>query len=776
MDEMEFSDDFNTIINRTGSTEEFRQILMFDNRFPEQDYYDLIPELKRISLQGTFIEQTLLQDLRKSLATITDILTFFRKKEEGIYPLLKELVQNVIIDRNIIRAIDKIVDDRGNIRDEASPELSDIRKRLKSLSRSVEKQIRQYLVTAKKEGWAEDGVEPTVRNGRSVLPILATHKRKIRGFIHDESSSVQTVYLEPAEVLETNNEIRELELAERREIIRILTRFTDEIRPSLPELTHAFHVLGIIDFIRAKTLFAIKTESHLPIIRNENLIDWKNAIHPLLFLSHKAQKKEIVPQDITLSAENRILVISGPNAGGKSVCLKMTGLLQYMLQCGLLIPVKETSEAGIFRNIFIEIGDEQSLENDLSTYSSHLMNMKFFTENADKETLFLIDEFGAGTEPQSGGAIAEAVLENLNDKKAYGIVTTHYSNLKMMPASHNGMINGAMLFDVKQMKPLYKLKTGKPGSSFAFEIAGIIRLPQAIIDKASSLLDSSRLEYEKQLQQLENDKEEIERKTKEIKVADDTLAEIIEKYTKLYEDTSNRRDNILSEARAEAKKLIEDANKTIERTILEIKSSQAEKEKTKEVRKELEDFAEAIPQPLPIKPVIQKKPAKNKQEKEEIPVDYTPIALGDTVRMKETGVLGEVVKMSGKKVTVNYGSMQVLTELGKIEKISAKKFKAESKRPSYGRFIDELNEKRLNFKPMIDFRGKRAEEVLRELQTFIDDAGLVGSKELSILHGKGFGILRKVIREYLSGRKDVENFNDEHVERGGAGITIVKLR
>jgi len=777
-DEMSFSEDHSVVIRETGLTEEFRQILLFDNRFPEQDYYDLIPEFKRIRLTGTFIEQSLLQDLKKSLSTILEILVFFRKKEEGVYPLLQELIKDVVVNKSILKAIEKIIDDRGNIRDEASEELSVIRKRLRLLNRNVERQIRQYLATAKKEGWADEGVEPTIRDGRSVLPILANHKRKIKGFIHDESSTGQTVYIEPAEVLETNNEIRELELAEKREIIRILTKFTDELRPSLPELTHAYHVLGNIDFIRAKTLFAIRTDSHLPVIRNETMLDWKNAWHPLLYLSHKAQHKEIIAQDITLDNGKRILVISGPNAGGKSVCLKMTGLLQYMLQCGMLIPVKETSEAGIFRNIFIEIGDEQSLENDLSTYSSHLLNMKYFVENADQETLFLIDEFGAGTEPQSGGAIAEAVLENLNDKSAFGIITTHYSNLKVMPSIHDGMVSGAMLFDVKQMKPLFKLKMGKPGSSFAFEIAGIIGLPGQIIEKASSKLDSSRLEYEKQLQQLETDKEEISAKEKAMKVADDLLAEVIDKYTKLYEETVSQRDHIINEARSEAKLLLENTNKTIERTIHEIRNSQADKEKTKEARKELEVFAEKIPEPVPVKTIPKSKPPRNKTVIPGMLIDNSPINTGDTVRMKDTGTLGEVLKIAGDKVTLTFGSMQVITGMDKIEKISGKgkNLFPEKRNPTHSRIIDELNQKKINFKPNIDFRGKRAEEVLNELQAYIDEAVLIGARDLSILHGKGFGILRKVIREYLHSREDVESFQDEHIERGGSGITIVKLR
>ena len=778
VDQMTFSDDYQVIIRQTGLTEEFRQILLFDNRFPEQDYYDLIPEFQRIRLAGSYIVQALLQDLKKSLTTILEICAFFRKKEEGTYPLLKELVEDVAIDKNIIKTIEKIIDDRGNIRDEASGELSNIRKRFKSLSRNVERQIRQYLITAKREGWADEGVEPTIRNGRSVLPILSTHKRKIRGFIHDESSTGQTVYIEPAEVLDTNNEIRELELAEKREIIRILVKFTDELRPSLPELTRAYGVLGTIDFIRAKTLFAIQTDSHLPVIRNETVVDWKNALHPLLYLSHKAQRKETVAQDIMLDVEKHILIISGPNAGGKSVCLKMTGLLQYMLQCGMLIPVKETSEAGIFRNIFIEIGDEQSLENDLSTYSSHLLNMKIFAENADNETLFLIDEFGSGTEPQSGGAIAEAVLENLNEKKAFGMITTHYSNLKVMTATHMGMISGAMMFDVKKMKPLYKLKTGKPGSSFAFEIAGIIGLPGKIIEKATSMLDSSRLEYEKQLQQLDTDKEEIAAKEQELKVADELLAEVIGKYTKLYEETINQRDHIINEARAEAKLLIENTNKTIERTILEIRTSQADKEKTKEVRKELEDFAIKIPEPVVVRIIPENKPAKHKKEKQYLLIDSSPVCTGDTVRMKDSGTLGEVVKIYGNKITLMFGSMQVITALDKIEKISdqGKKLLPEKRNHTYSRIIDELNQKKINFRPMVDYRGKRAEEVLNELQAFIDEAVLVGARDLSILHGKGFGILRKVIREYLNSREDVESFQDEQIERGGSGITIVKLR
>lgn len=779
VDEMSFSDDYTTVIRRISEVEEFRQILLFGSRFPDQDYFDMLPELLRIKLPGTFIEPEQLMNLKKSYFTIGEILGYFKRKENDKYPVLESITTDVSFDKGLVTRIEKIIDDKGHIRDDASVDLAAIRRRLKSLNRSIEKQIRHFLVLAKKEGWVEEGVEPTIRNGRSVLPVPAVHKRKIRGFIHDESATGQTVYIEPAEVLDANNEIRELEIAGKREIIKILTRFTDSIRVNLSEIIAAYGMLGIFDFIRAKALFAVKTYSLMPSVRNESFIGWLDALHPLLYLSHKSQGKDVVSQNIRLDSSERIMVISGPNAGGKSVCLKMTGLLQYMLQCGMLIPVKDTSEAGLFNQIFIEIGDEQSLENDLSTYSSHLLNLRYFVENANPGTLFLIDELGAGTEPQSGGAIAEAVLEKLNEKKAMGLVTTHYSNLKVMPSEHEGMISAAMLFDVKKLKPLYKLKTGLPGSSFAFEIAGLTGLPGEIIQKATSLLDSSRVEYEKQLQLLENEKEEVKTKMQGINVADDLLSEVFAKYERMYEEIRDRKEHILNEARKEARELIESSNRIIERTIQEIRISQAEKEKTKAVRKELEEFAAAIPEPLHLKPVMEKKSRKKTAMEKPPDVIQGPVLVGDVVRVKDTGALGEVVKVAENKISVDFGSVQLLTTRDKIEKVSARKTslpQEENRSLAHMQFIDELNRKKLNFNPRIDLRGKRVEESLAEIREFIDDASLLGLKELSILHGKGYGILRKVIREYLAGREEVESFNDEHPERGGAGITLVYLR
>lgn len=779
VDEMSFSHDYNAVIRMTSEVEEFRQILLFGSRFPEQDYFDMIPELQRVKLPGTFIEPDQLMNLKKSYFTIGEILGYFKRKENDKYPVLESITAEVSFDKGLIKRIEKIMDDKCHIHDDASVDLAAIRSRLKSLNRSIERQIRHYLVLAKKEGWVEEGVEPTIRNGRSVIPIQAVHKRKIRGFIHDESATGQTVYIEPADVLDANNEIRELEIAEKREIIKILTRFTDSIRVNLSEIIAAYGMLGAFDFIRAKALFAVKTKSLMPSVRNEPFIEWLDAMHPLLYLSHKSQGKEVVSQHIRLDNSKRIMIISGPNAGGKSVCLKMTGLLQYMLQCGMLIPVKETSEAGIFQNIFIEIGDEQSLENDLSTYSSHLLNLRYFIENANPSTLFLIDELGAGTEPQSGGAIAEAVLEKLNEKRAMGFVTTHYSNLKVMPSDHDGMISAAMLFDVKKLKPLYKLKTGLPGSSFAFEIAGLTGLPADVIKKATSLLDSSRVEYEKQLQLLENEKEEFRAKMQGINLADDLLSEVIAKYDSMYEEIKDRKDYILNEARKEARELIENTNSIIERTIHEIRISQAEKDKTKAVRKELEEFAATLPGPLPLKPLADKKTRKKVAIEKQLEVIQGPVSVGDMVRVKDTGALGEVVKVAENKISVDFGSVQLLTTPDKIEKVSANKnslAQKEKRSVAHMQFIDEMNRKKLNFNPKIDLRGKRVEEALSEIREFIDDAALLGIKELSILHGKGYGILRKVIREYLAGREEVVSYNDEHPERGGAGITLVCLR
>jgi DNA mismatch repair protein MutS2 len=781
VDEIIFSCDFEQISRLIKQTEEFRQVCLFDENFPTSFYFDLTTELSRAAIEGTYIETESLFDLLRSLKTIKSILNFFKKKEEGIYPELREIAAEVLVDNAIIKNAEVILDDKGKIRDSASPELQKIRKDLISKQSSISKKMNTILRHVKKQGWMPEDAELTVRNGRMVIPVLATHKRKFQGFVHDESATGHTVFIEPAEIFETNNEIRELEYAEKREIIKILIDFTDFIRPHLEDLKNAYFFLGNIDFIRAKALFAIKINAVNPAMFNETIIDWNKAFHPLLYLACKQQKKHIEPLNVRLDGKSRILVISGPNAGGKSVCLKTLGLLQYMWQCGLLVPMSAQSEMGIFENIFIDIGDEQSLENDLSTYSSHLLNMKYFLQHASDKTLFLIDEFGSGTEPQLGGAIAESILEKLNENKSFGLITTHYSNLKIFADNNEGVINAAMLFDSGKMEPLFILKTGKPGSSYAFEIAEKTGLPKELLSIASTKAGVKQLNYDKQLQQLEVLKLQLDEKQSSLEAADTLLSETIQKYTLLTEEIENTKKGIIQQATTEARALLDQTNKVIENTIREIKESDADKEKTKLAREKLELHSEKIHSEISETPLIKHEVKQKKKEKaavSKIEIVNTPIEKGDYVRIIGQSAIGEVMGISEKEVFVVFGSVYVKSELKKLEKINVNQSAEEIKQQKgfYRKIEIDLNEKLTKFKSSIDVRGMRAEEVRNTIQHFIDEAVLLNVPSVSILHGKGNGVLRNVIREYLQTASEVKQFRDEVLERGGHGITLVFFR
>ncbi|MBC8487671.1 MAG: Smr/MutS family protein [Bacteroidetes bacterium] len=772
VDKIRFFSDFNLINKSLSQAEEFRLLLLEDSGFPAQDYFDLTPELQRIKIEGTYIEKDTLFDLKSSLITITDSIEYINKLDALRFPNLKQLTVNIGVEKIIILRIKKIIDKKGNIKDTASQKLLEIRKELIRKQSSIDKNINQSLKAAKRSGWVADDAEVTIRNGRMVIPMAAAYKRKIRGFIHDESATGQTVYLEPEEIFDINNEIRELENAERREIIQVLKNFTDFIRPQIPELLEAYRFLGLIDFIRAKAKFAIKINALKPDLSDQTLIDWKSATHPLLYLSHLKQQKPVVPLDIRLNEKQKILVISGPNAGGKSVCLKTIGLLQYMVQCGLLIPVKEGSATGIFKKLFIDIGDEQSLENDLSTYSSHLLNMKHFVLQADKNTLFLIDEFGTGTEPQLGGSIAEAVLERLNEKKAFGVVTTHYSNLKLLANEGNKIVNGAMLFDTKAMQPLYQLKIGKPGSSFAFEIARKIGFPKYILKNAGEKTGKKQLNFDEQLQQLEIEKKELEKKQQEFRIADDFLSEMIDKYDKLTKQVEATKDKITEDARKEAHELIESSNKLIENTIRQIKESQAEKEKTKKLRKELKEKGERIKAEIEAKA---KEEVVAKDSDDIAKKDKVPVIVGDFVSIVDQDVTGEVIEIKDEDVVITFNSVTFRTTLDKLKKVSVReagKLKARNRKTGYS---DILNEKMANFNLQVDIRGERGEEALSIVKQYINDAILLNISEVKILHGKGYGILRTLIHDYLRSIPEIKSFKDEHIERGGHGITIVRF-
>jgi DNA mismatch repair protein MutS2 len=776
--QIQFQDDLEIIERQIDETIEFCGILATGSGFPAQDYFDLREELKRIRVEGAFITQEMMFDLRSSLMTMTAIVKFIKSYKETDIPSIRNIMEGIQIEPWILKKLEGIIDDRGMIRDNASVDLADLRKKIAQKENALNRKIAQNLKIAKQQGWVARDAEVALRDGRQVIPVSASHKRQIQGLIVDESATGQTVYIEPTEALAISNEMRELKGAEKREIIRILKHFTDDIRPELPALLQNYEVLGKIDFVRSKARLALQINGNKPKLNHSPELDWQEAIHPLLYISHMKQKKNVVPLSIKLSRENRILVISGPNAGGKSVCLKTVGLLQYMVQCGFPIPVGDGSTSGVFKNLFIDIGDEQSLENDLSTYSSHLLNMKNLVINGDAETLFLIDEFGTGTEPRLGGAIAETTLEKLNEKKCFGVVTTHYSNLKLLAKKGNGIINGAMLFDAKKMEPLYQLSMGKPGSSFAFEIARKIGFPEELLDNAEIKTGKKQLDFDEQLQQLDLEKRELDKKKQEFSVADSFLSELIEKYENLKNDLESKKRKIIEDAQEEAFSLLQSSNRMIEQTIREIREAQADKKKTMELRKALWVEKEKIKKARKTKtPAKKEKEAKHGLKKAK-PAD-TKIRTGDTVRIPGQDIKGEVLSISGDEVVLGFNSISFRTQLDKVEKIPVKENqKQTSKRKSegYSGIADRLNAKMANFSFQLDVRGMRGEEAVEKLRNYIDDASMLNISEVKILHGKGHGILRTLVHDYLRTLPEIKTFRDEHIERGGHGITIVILK
>ena len=778
---MRLSSNFIKIQSLLEQTEEFRQILLSGENHPASNYFDPFTIFERIKLEGTFAEPDELGEIRASLITIQEMIRFLEKKkneEQYKYPLLKQLAENISVDPAILNEINRILDEKNQIRNNASKELSEIRRRKAELENQASRRINQLFSQAKKEGWVAGDSELALRNGRLVIPVPVAFKRKLKGFVHDQSSTGQTAFLEPEEVFETNNEIRQLELDERREIVRILKDFADFLRPYLPGLKDAYQFLGKIDFIRAKAKVAIEMDAQKPRLVNKPVLKWIKAKHPLLWLSYKKQKKHVEPLNIDLNEQQRIIVISGPNAGGKSVCLKTVGLLQYMLQCGLLVPMIDYSEAGIFREIFIDIGDEQSLENDLSTYSSHLANMKFFLQNCYEKSLFLIDEFGAGTEPRIGGAIAEAILNELSEKKAYGVITTHYANLKVLAGKKEGIVNGSMLFDTQQMKPLYSLKTGTPGSSFAFEIARTMGIPSPILQNAEKIAGEEHVDFDRQLQDLELKKIEVEQKEKQLKSGDSFLSEMIDKYQKLNSELEQRKNEILNEARRDAKKILAESNRMIEKTIKEIRETSADKETTKKLREELDQFSK-LQQVGESKPGQESRSQKKKKQKS-VPVlpvletEEGPILKGDFVRIIGQETTGEVMETDQKNAMVAFGSILMKTPLAKLEKLSRQSVK-KLVRTTKVKYDFDINEKATEFNPNLDVRGNKADQALMKARRFVDDAVLLGIKNLKIVHGTGDGILREALRDYLKTLPEVKRARDEHPDRGGSGCTLIEL-
>ena len=788
--EMSYSADFNAINEQLQQTEEFIRILQGDKEFPANYFFDVRYSLRRIRPEGTWMDEKELFDLKRSLQTINDMVRFFQTEpdEDPEYPMLTALAGNAFVFPQLTGKIDTILDKFGKIKDNASPELMKIRKEITITMSGISRSLQSILRSAQSEGVVDKDVTPTIRDGRLMIPVAPAFKRKIRGIVHDESASGKTVFIEPEIVVEANNRIRELEGEERREIIRILTDFTNIIRPMVPDILQSYEFMGEIDFIQAKAIFSQNIKAIRPILEDKQQVDWARAIHPLLFLSLQKQEKQVVPLDISLNEEKRILIISGPNAGGKSVCLKTVGLLQYMLQCGLLIPIHESSRTGIFSNIFIDIGDEQSIENDLSTYSSHLTNMKYFVKNCNDKTIILIDEFGSGTEPQIGGAIAEALLDRFNRNHSYGVITTHYQNLKHFAEDTQGIVNGAMLYDRHLMQPLFKLSIGNPGSSFAVEIARKIGLPEDVIADASQKVGSDYINMDKYLQDIVRDKRYWESKRQNVRQQEKKLEDIIARYELDLDAVNKQRKEIIREAKSEAQRVLSEANARIENTIREIKEAQAEKEKTRLARQALETFKTSVYQTEETDDKIAKKMAKLQERKERKKQKQSPnvpnpvfnkeiIEVGDNVRLKGQTSAGTVLEVNGKQVLVAFGMIKSSLKLEQLEKVSKGQIKKEIQKSTFisSQTTDEMHEKKINFKQEIDVRGMRGDEALQAVTYFIDDAIQVGAGRVRILHGTGTGILRQLIRDYLRSIPGIHHFQDEHVQFGGAGITVVEL-
>jgi DNA mismatch repair protein MutS2 len=792
VDSIEFIGDYEQLSHILSATYEFQQILVFEDFFPSEHYYKISDCLNKIRIEGTFPEVQEVFDLKRSLETVKTILNFFKSKDSAKYPVLQSMCGSVKTYPYVLDAADRIIDKRGVVKDNASPRLKEIRAELIGKSIHVTKRLNAILKQAQSDGIVDSDTSVSVRNGRGVIPVSSYDKRKIKGLIHDQSASGKTVFIEPEEIVEINNDIVELEYEEKREIVRILTAFADNVRPYIEDLLESNLFLGEIDFIRSKALLGNHFHSIKPVIVNNPFLSWRGAIHPLLALTlEKFAGRKVVPLEIVLNEKDRILLISGPNAGGKSVCLKTVGLLQYMLQCGLTIPVAEGSETGIFKNILIDIGDEQSIDNDLSTYSSHLINMKYFIKNGNDKTLILIDEFGTGTEPMLGGSIAEAILGELNRKHVYGVITTHYTNLKHFASLTEGIVNGAMAFDNHLMQPLFQLTIGKPGSSFAFEIARKIGLPEEILEEASGKAGVKNINYDRHLKDIARDKRYWETKRQSIRQQEKRLEELMAEYEKELSGAKTLRKEIITKAKDDAQQLLRESNRMIETTIRQIKESQAEKEKTKDIRQQLEEFKNVVDEETkPIETVSEEKIAsldsrakKIRLEPEPVKAKHIPDTIkvqplkpGDAVKMIDTQAAGEIIEIKDKMVQVETGSLRFFVPIDKIERITRADLKKSLRSNQVYRENDPgIVQRNINFKPEIDIRGVRGEEAINQVRDLIDNALIVQHRNLRILHGKGNGILRQLVRQYLATVDVVKTFRDEHVEFGGAGITVVEM-
>ena len=788
------------IMFRLRLTDEMRLICLFEDSFPAGGYLDTKEFLLPLQGEGTTIDLPSLRLLRTSLDTLRCILAFFQDCKDDLYPTLRQISASVAYEAEIARRIEHILDRTGDVRDSASPALGEIRRSLKAKEGQVSRRINAILGAAKGEGLVDTDAEVVVREGRVLIPVPAGAKKKLPGIVFDESASGKTAFVEPLEIIELGNQIRELQFEEQREIARILYEFTEFLRPYLGGLVAASEYLGEIDFIRAKALVALDMIAGMPILSENGELNLRRARHPLLEASLRREKKEIVPLTLSLTKDKHILLISGPNAGGKSVCLKTVGLLQYMFQWGMLIPTSEVSEMMIFDSIFIDIGDNQSLENDLSTYSSHLQNMREILTHATASSLVLIDEFGSGTEPAAGGAIAEAVLSRLDEMGVYGVITTHYTNLKLYADKSSGVVNGAMLFDGAAIKPLFQLQQGMPGNSFAFELARKMGLPSEVVKDAEERAGSEFVNIERNLRQIARSRRVLDEKLARIKSTDKTLESLTDKYQKELGEVKALKKSVLEEARREAQEIIAEANKQVERTIREIRESQAERDKTKVARENLTKFKETLQQDKPsendaaIERKMQQIIARKERERvrkekrgeapapaprKEKPVSQeTPLQIGDKVRLKDNDMVGEVTQITAKYISVSVGSIISKLAPGKVEKISNQQYKDRSRttfRPVIHYDSESISRRKLEFRPTIDIRGQRLNDALDIVMHFIDDATMVGVGQVKILHGKGNGVLREEIRKYLKTVPAVKSFRDEAVQQGGAGITVVEM-
>ncbi len=809
--EENFSTDAREIRQRLLLTDEMRMIVMFEESFPSNGYIDCVRFLEILSNEGSNIDLVSLGKLKTMLDTLRRITLFFSNIKDGIYPNLKKMVSSIVLFPEVQQRIDTILDKFGNVKDTASDELYDIRRKLKDKEGAISKRIGILLKKAQADGIVDQDASVVVRDGKMLIPVSTSNKRKIQGFVYDESSSGKTTFIEPAEIVEITNEISELHFAETREIARILYEFSDWLRPYVPDLLDGAKCIGEMDFLIAKAQTALDFVAGMPIISETEEMDLRKARHPLLERSLKRDGKEIVPLTVTLTPQKHILLISGPNAGGKSVCLKTVGLLQYMFQWGMLIPTSETSEMMVFDRIMADIGDGQSIDNDLSTYSSFLESMKDMLKEADSHTLVLIDEFGSGTEPAAGGAIAEAILNEFDKRGVYGVITTHYTNLKLYASgADTGVINGAMQFDAKNIAPLFKLEMGLPGNSFAFELARKMGLPEEIIKDAENRAGEEFVGIERNLRKIARNRRVLDEKIQKIRNTDKTLESITDKYQKELEDIRKKRQEIIDEAKREAEDIVKGANRQVEHTIRTIKEKQAEKSQTRKARADLQDFVNALAAKKEqdqqdrdsyledkLRKVNERQQRqlarKNRRattedqkrmneeaEKSRMISSFRsgPLQVGEKVRIKANGMVGEVAIVSDKAVTVIIGNIKSKMPLDKVERITSNEYKsavkAAPKPVTQTTSMDSsISERKLNFKMELDVRGQRVNEALDNVMHYIDDAIMLNVSSVRIIHGKGTGALREEIQKFLRATPGVVSAKDESVQLGGSGVTVV---